>query len=164
MSSDLEKVIAQEKALRFKEFNEDIAFALGSAIREAVHEAGRGLAISVRLWDRPLFFAATAGTSATNIHWIERKANTVKLTMKSTYRIVLERGDRPRMFEPEWGVDVKDFAIAGGGFPIHVEGVGVIGAVIGSGLPERDDHYFVTAGLCKVLGQDFGQLALPPAV
>ena len=163
MSSDLEKVIAQEQALRFREFNEEIAFELGSAIRDAVRAAGKTLAISVRLWDRPLFFAAIAGTNATNVHWIERKANTVKLTGKSTYRVVLERGDRPRLFEPDWGLDAKDYAIAGGGFPIHVEGVGIIGAVVGSALPEREDHYFVVGGLCKVLGRNLDEFALPPS-
>jgi uncharacterized protein (UPF0303 family) len=61
-----------------------------------------------------------------------------------------------------WGVEPKDFAIAGGGFPINVEGVGVIGAATASGLPEREDHNLVVAAICAVLGQDPAQWALPP--
>ena len=43
-----------------------------------------------------LFYAATAGATDANRTWVERKAQLVRLTHKSSYRIVLERGDKPR--------------------------------------------------------------------
>jgi uncharacterized protein (UPF0303 family) len=159
--SDLEQVIAQERALVFKQFDENVAFAIGAHIRDAANAAGQGIAIEVRLWDRPLFYGATAGSSASNKHWIERKAYTVRMLMKSTYRVVLERGDKPRVFEENWGLDPRDYAIAGGGFPITVAGVGVVGAAIVSGVPERDDHGYVVAAICSVLGLDAAEFMLP---
>jgi uncharacterized protein (UPF0303 family) len=162
VQTDLEAVIRQEQGLVFQRFDEDVAFAIGSHVREAAKGMNRGVAVEVRLWDRPLFFGATAGATMNNRMWVERKANTVRLQLKSTYRLVLERGDKPRVWEPSSGYDSKDYAIAGGGFPIRLDGVGVIGAATASGLPERGDHNVVVAAICAALGQDPAQWALPP--
>jgi uncharacterized protein (UPF0303 family) len=55
---------------------------------------------------------------------------------------------------------MADYALAGGGFPIRLEGTGVIGAITVSGLPERDDHCLVVDALCDHLGRDRAALAL----
>lgn len=160
---DLEKVIAQEHALVFSRFDEDTAFQIGAHVRDAARALGKGIAVSVGLWDRPLFYGATAGASLGNKGWVERKANTVRLQMKSTYRIVLERGDKPRLFEESWAVDPREFVIAGGAFPISVKGIGVVGAASASGLSERDDHSIVVAAICAALQLDPKQHMLPAA-
>jgi uncharacterized protein (UPF0303 family) len=159
--TDLEKVIAQERALVFKHFDENVAFAIGAHVRDAANADGKGLAVAVKLWDRPMFYSATAGATDSNRHWIERKTFTVRMLLKSTYRVVLERGDLPRVFEPNWGLDPRDYAIAGGGFPIAVAGVGVVGAAIVSGVPERDDHGYVVSAICSVLRLDAAEHMLP---
>ena len=41
-------------------------------------------------------------------------------------------------------------------------GVGVIGSVTVSGLPERDDHGVVVAAIAQYLQLDAAALALPP--
>ena len=40
-------------------------------------------------------------------------------------------------------VDQREFAAAGGCFPVHVKGCGIIGTVTVSGLPQVDDHRLV---------------------
>jgi uncharacterized protein (UPF0303 family) len=55
-----------------------------------------------------------------------------------------------------------DHAQAGGGFPIHLKGTGVVGVITVSGVPQREDHGFVVEMLCEFLGQDHASLALGP--
>lgn len=159
---DLKTIIAQEAAFVFERFDEDAAFAIGGHVRDAAKVIGKGVSVGVYLWDRTLFYGATAGANEGNRHWVERKAKLTRLIMKSSYRFVLERGDKPRWLEPNWGLDTRDYAIAGGSFPISVKGVGIVGAAVASGLHERDDHEIVRAAIAQVLGKDASYMALPP--
>lgn len=159
-SDDIATVTEQERQLVFPRFDEETAFRIGSAIR------GNGLArrapitIEVRLWDRPLFFAALPGSVASNVDWMRRKFNVVKMFNKSTYRMVLEEKSPDRQFKVGWGLPITEYVLAGGGFPITVEGAGVIGAFLVSGLPEREDHEAIVAVLSAELGVE--GLGLPP--
>lgn len=159
---DIKLIIEQEKALVFAEFDEAIAFRIGMAMREAALAGGYGIAIDVRTWERPLFYAAMAGTTGDNPNWIRRKVNTVQRLMKSSYRVVLEKSWDGDVFPPRRGLDNMDFVLAGGSFPIRVRGAGMIGAITASGLHERDDHGVVVEALCAHLVLDNKALTLPP--
>jgi len=161
-SSDIEKIKAQEQALRFKAFDEEAAWALGSQMREAAEEKNLPLVIDIRIGERQLFFTALPGTTADNSHWVRRKSNSVMRYHKSTYLIGREHAARGAQFGPERGIDLADYVDAGGGFPIHIIGTGVVGAITVSGIPQRDDHGFVVEQLCHFLGQDHAKLALGP--
>lgn len=150
----------QEIELVLAEFDEAVAFALGSAIRERALAEGMGIVIDIRTWDRQMFFTATAGTSADNAEWVRRKINTVRRFQRSSYRMVLERGEVP--FPVQVGADPADYVIAGGGFPISVKGAGIIGSLTISGLPGRRDHGVAVDALCDHLGFDKSAYALPP--
>lgn len=158
-ADDIALVKRQELELVLAEFDEAVAFSLGARIRERALAEGLGLVVDVRTWDRQVFFAATAGTSADNAEWVRRKINTVRRFQRSSYRMVLERGEEP--FSPQSGADPADFVIAGGGFPIRVKGAGIIGCLTISGLPGRMDHGVAVAALCGHLGLDAASYALP---
>lgn len=163
VESDLATVIEQEAKLVFDHFDEDTAFGIGSAVREAARTLGKGgVAVGVYLWDRTMFYGATAGASEGNRGWVERKAKLVRLQMKSSYRVVLERGDKPRLLEPSWAIEPTEYAIAGGAFPIVLKGIGVVGAAAASGLDERTDHEIVREAIARLQGHEAGYLALPP--
>jgi uncharacterized protein (UPF0303 family) len=160
-ADDIQTIIRQETELVFPAFDEAIAFAVGSRIRDRALKDGLGIIVDIRTWDRPLFYAAMPGSNASNPDWARRKINVVKRFLKSTYRMVLEQ-DRPdRTFKPGEGLDIADYVLAGGGFPVTVNGAGVIGCITVSGLPERQDHEVVVAALCEHLGLDYMALALP---
>jgi uncharacterized protein (UPF0303 family) len=156
--TDLDLVKQQELALALPAFDEDVAFAIGSAIRTQALSDGQSLVVDLRTWDRQLFFAATANTAADNAEWVRRKINTVRRFQRASYRMVLERGEVP--FSPQSGADPADYVIAGGGFPIRVHGAGIIGCLTISGLPGRADHGVAVRALALHLGHAADYLAL----
>ena len=158
-NDDIALVKQQERELVLPQFDENIAFALGSALRERALVEDLGIVIDIRTWDRQMFFAAMVGTSADNAEWVRRKINTVQRFHRASYRMVLERGEAP--FPPQSGADPADYVIAGGGFPIRVRNAGIIGCVTVSGLPGRLDHGVVVDTLCDHLGLSRAQYGLP---
>ena len=156
---DIALVKQQELDLALSRFDEDVAFALGSAIRDRALRENLSLVVDIRTWDRQMFFAATAGTGPDNAEWVRRKINSVRRFQRASYRLVLERGDG--LFPEIFNAPATDFVIAGGGFPIRVAGAGIIGCLSISGLPGRDDHGVAVAALCDHLGRDPAVYALP---
>jgi uncharacterized protein (UPF0303 family) len=162
LADDIALIQKQEAALVFPAFDEAIAFQIGSAIRDRALKENLPIIIDIRTFDRPLFYAAMPGSNASNPDWARRKINVVRRFLKSTYRMVLEQQRPDRSFKPGEGLDISDYVLAGGGFPVTVRGAGVIGVIAASGLPEREDHGVVVDALCSHLGVDGRELALPP--
>jgi uncharacterized protein (UPF0303 family) len=160
---DLAIIARQEKELVFDGFDEARAFALGSLVRGMALERGLGVVIDIRFWNRPLFFAATAGVDAGNHEWVRRKVNAVQRFLKSTYRLMLEMKRPDGDLHPRHGLSIEDYVLAGGAFPISVRGLGPVGVIAVSGLPQREDHKLVVEALCAHLGKDHGPYALPAA-
>lgn len=158
---DIETIARQEAVLELPAFDEAAAFAIGSAIRARGVAEAMPIVVDIRTFDRPLFYAALPGSTVNNTEWARRKINTVRMFLRSTYGLVLEKERPDRTFKPGDGLDPKDYVLAGGGFPIRVKGAGVIGVIAVSGLPERDDHAVVVQALCAHLGIDHAPLALP---
>ena len=159
IQDDIALVKRQEQALVLSAFDEKVAFELGSAVRERALAEGLSLVVDLRTWDRQMFFAATEGTTADNAEWVRRKINSVRRFARSSYRLVLERGEAP--FTPQSGADPADYVIAGGGFPLRVTGAGIIGCLTISGLPGRSDHGVAVDALCDHLGLDRADYSLP---
>lgn len=158
-AEDIALVKKQEQDLVLPGFDEAVAFELGTSIYRRALEEGLGLVVDIRSWDRQMFFAATAGTTADNAEWVRRKINTVRRFQRASYRMVLERGG-DAVFPEIVNAPASDFVIAGGGFPIAVKGAGVIGALTISGLPGRRDHGVAVDALCEHLGLDKTAYAL----
>ena len=163
MEDDLRIIARQEERLVFDGFGEADAFEIGYALRKRALAENFAIIIDIRLWDRPLFYAALPGSTANNPDWARRKANVVRMFQKSTYRMMLEQGGQSALFGERYGLAASDYVLAGGGFPVRVKGAGVIGAITVSGLPQRQDHAIVVDALCDHLGIAREELALPPA-
>jgi uncharacterized protein (UPF0303 family) len=159
IADDIATIIEQQKALAFASFDEAEAFALGVGLRDRALAGGLPINIDIRTWDRPLFYAALPGSTASNHDWARRKINTVRHFQKASYRVFLEQGGVNQAPPAHHGLAVDQFALAGGAFPIQVRRAGIIGAVAISGLPSRDDHDTVVAALSAHLGIDVPALA-----
>ena len=162
LESDIAQIARQEERLRFTKFGETDAWTLGNLMRAAAQERSLPLVIDIRIGNRPLFYTALPGTTPDNPEWVRRKVNTVLRFHKSSYRAGREYEAKGQKFDASRGLDPLEFAPAGGGFPIHILGTGIIGAVTVSGVPQRDDHGFVVEMLCEFLGIDHAAMALGP--
>ena len=152
----------QEEVLRFAKFDEADAWALGQILRNMADAKHLPMVMDIRIGARPLFYFAMPGTTPENPDWVRRKVNTVMRFHKSSYRVGREYEERGVGFDANRGLDVMDYANAGGGFPIHIIGTGVVGAVTVSGIPQRDDHNFVTEAIATFLKIDFAKIKLGP--
>ena len=159
--ADAKIVRAQESALVFDQFDEDTAYAIGKAIRDTAAKNGQAIVVEIRLWNRPLFYTAMKGTSPDNVEWVRRKYNTVRRFNRATYGLVSEGQTENFGFPAFRGMEASEYVGAGGGFPILVKGAGPVGAIIVSGLSDRDDHNVIVAAVCSHLGKDAGPLTLP---
>jgi uncharacterized protein (UPF0303 family) len=162
IDKDIAQIARQEEELRFDRFGEAEAWALGSLMRQVAEERKLPFVIDIRIGDRPLFYTALSGSTPENPDWVRRKVNTVYRFHKSSYRVGREHQLQRKAFDATRGIDPMDYAPAGGGFPIHLKGTGVIGAVTVSGVPQREDHGFVVEMLCRFLGVEHAMLALGP--
>jgi uncharacterized protein (UPF0303 family) len=162
LERDIAQIARQEEALRFAGFSEADAWGLGSLMRSAAVERGLPFVIDIRIGNRPLFYTALPGTTPENPDWVRRKVNTVMRFHKSSYRVGREHDLAGKRFDQTRGLDPIDYAPAGGGFPIHLIGTGIIGTVTVSGVPQREDHGFVVEMLCAYLKMDHAALALGP--
>lgn len=161
-ADDLKKIAEQEARLVFDRFDEAVAFDIGTSIRARAVAEKLPIVVDIRLWDRALFYCALPGSTCGNTEWARRKINVVKVFHRSSYRMVLTKAREDRTFPIGEALPIEDYVLAGGGFPIKVKGVGVIGAIAVSGLPERQDHEVVVAAICEHLGIASYDLALPP--
>jgi uncharacterized protein (UPF0303 family)/catechol 2,3-dioxygenase-like lactoylglutathione lyase family enzyme len=143
----LARLADEEARLVLDRFTNDDALELGLALVAAARAQAAPVVVDVRRGAQQLFHVALPGTSADNDSWVARKARVVeRFGHSSWYMGTLCRtkgGDLAALF----GVDERDFAAHGGSFPITVRGVGIIGTVTVSGLPQADDHRLVVTAL-----------------
>jgi uncharacterized protein (UPF0303 family) len=143
----LAQLAEQEERLQFTKFDNETALALGQQLLAAAQERELPVTISVRRNGQRLFHAALPGTSADNDAWIDRKSRVVDRYGHSSFLIGTQFRVRGGTFEERSRLDLDLYAAHGGVFPVLVRGVGPVGTVGVSGLPQADDHAFVVEQL-----------------
>jgi uncharacterized protein (UPF0303 family) len=146
------EVVGQEDRLQFATFSHDDAWMLGSRLRDLGVRHGHAITIDIALGEQRLFHCALPGTSAHNDVWIERKKRTVREFAASSYLVGLRFPirDAHALEDAPW-MDPRQFASHGGGFPLTIRGVGVVGTIAVSGLPHQIDHALIVQALTEQL-------------
>lgn len=134
----------QERDLIFTRFDFGDAWRLGSLLVRMAGERGLPVAIDIRRGSQQLFHAALAGSTADNDAWIERKVNVVNRFGASSYLVGRRLAAKGDVLGEQLGVEPLRFAAHGGAFPIRILDVGIVGSITVSGLPQSEDHAFVT--------------------
>jgi uncharacterized protein (UPF0303 family) len=159
MAIDLEqerlRVEAEERELVFPRFTNEDALALGLRLVEKARERRLPLAIDVERAGQRLFHHATAGATPDSAAWIERKKNLVRRMHRSSYAIGLKLAASGKTLADGMGeAAAADHAAHGGCFPVMVRGVGFVGTVTVSGLPQKEDHDLVVEAIREHLEQE----------
>ena len=139
----LRELRREEEEIQFGSFSNDLAWALGSRLVEAARQEHKAITIDIRRSGQQLFHCALAGTSPDNDAWVERKSRVVERFGHSSYFMGRMLDSQDLTIEQKYLLDGRKYAAHGGSFPITVKGVGVVGAVTVSGLPQVEDHRFV---------------------
>ena len=139
----LTELLAQEERLQLAGFEHEDAFRLGMMLVERARASAMALTIQITRVHQVLFQVAMPGTVLDNDHWVRRKTATVYRFGHSSYYMGVSCRARGVTLPERYGVDPTDFAEHGGAFPIRVRGVGLVGVVAVSGLPQADDHALV---------------------
>ena len=92
------------------------------------------------------------GAVPDNDSWIENKIRVVHRFLHSSLYMRLESLADGTTFEERYGLDPARYAAHGGAFPIAIVGVGVVGVVTVSGLPQLEDHAMVVNALRQLRG------------
>lgn len=160
LEKDLQRLALQEQRLQLERFDETTAWELGALIKRICEARQVGVAIEVRRAKETLFFYAMPGVVPHNTEWVRRKRNVVELLHRSSYAVGLSNQKDNTSLPQKCGVSLSDYAEHGGSFPIRVKGVGCVGAVTVSGVPQREDHAIVVEALAGLCGVDVGAVCL----
>lgn len=143
----LTQLLEQEQCLQFEEFSNRTALDIGLRLVAAAREAGQAIMVDIRRDDLPLFQHAMDGTGADNADWVRRKNNVVRRSSHSSFYTGNYYRSIGTTFEDHWQLDPRDYAAHGGAFPLLLKGVGMVGTITVSGLPQAEDHALVVSVL-----------------
>ncbi len=148
---DMAEIIRkQEAALVFDEFDGEAAFAIGQGLRERAMRLGGNVSIDITANGVTLFHCASGRPTPNNMRWVRRKRNTVLEFHKSSLLVAQEMKASARTLQ-DFGLAESDYALSGGGFPIRISSLGVVGAITVSGLPQTHDHQLIVDALSQYL-------------
>ncbi|MEU6120948.1 heme-degrading domain-containing protein [Streptomyces sp. NPDC047123] len=148
----VDELTAQERRLVLPRFTHEDAWALGTLLVELARERRAPVAVDIRRGGQQLFHAALPGSTPDNDAWIERKRRVVERYHCSSLLVGTRFRAKGTTFEDSSRLDPDTYAAHGGAFPIAVEGAGVIGTVVVSGLPQVEDHALVVEALERFTG------------
>lgn len=146
------ELAAQLDALQFVEFGVDDAVHLGMIGTRRALSQGLAVLIEVRFGDRTVFRAALEGTTSSNDDWLRRKFAVVDRFTQSSLAMRVRFEEEGTDFHTATGLPESDYAAYGGGFPLIVRGVGMVGVMGVSGLPHLEDHRLIVDSIANLLG------------
>lgn len=147
-------LLMQEEILQFNHFTNEDAWELGNVIVHEAKRRGYHPAVSIRLNNGCTVFQYLAdGSTLRSEDILRRKYNTVKMVEKSSLRLYSELQKAEKTMS-DILLDEKEYACVGGGFPIRVEEVGVIGAIVVANQNHFADHDLIVKAVSRYLHVD----------
>ena len=144
----------QEEILQFGPFTNEDAWALGNLIVAEARKRGLDTAVEIRLNNGyTVFKYAGNSTNLNNEAWMDKMYATVRRVEKSTMLLYSELKKSEETLE-DIGLDNREYSYMGGGFPIRVEEVGVIGVILVSNQNHFVNHDIIVRAVSRYLHVD----------
>lgn len=140
-------ILVQERDLVLGSLSNDDALELGLWLVGTARERGLPVLIEIRRGTQVLFRAALPGVVPDNDAWAAGKAAVVERFGHATLWHRLRHESAGTDFHTATGLSAETYRAHGGGFPLAVRGTGVVGSLVVSGLPQREDHALVVEAL-----------------
>jgi uncharacterized protein (UPF0303 family) len=153
LKDQLELLLRQEEEIQFDRFTHETAMEIGLLLYENACKQGHSLAIDITRNGHCLFHYSMVGTSRDNSEWILRKNSVVNRFSHSSYYMAIFLKSLGMTMEGKYNLSPSEYAASGGGFPLAIRHVGVIGTISVSGLPGPEDHEFIVNGLREYLSK-----------
>jgi uncharacterized protein (UPF0303 family) len=147
----LKELRQQEEDIQFASFSNDTALAVGMALVQAARERDKAVTIDITRGGQQLFHFAMAGTSIDNGEWVKRKNRVVHRFGHSSFYMGISLKNAGQTIEEKYLLPESEYAAHGGAFPLIIKGVGVVGTITVSGLPQQEDHELVVSTLKQFL-------------
>ncbi|GAC1471018.1 MAG: heme-degrading domain-containing protein [Chloroflexota bacterium] len=147
----------EEQDIQFTSFTNEVALQVGMSLVEAAQRDGKAVTVDIARGGQQLFHYALPGTSPDNDDWIRRKNRVVMRFGHSSYYMGITYKKQQTTIDQKSLLDPRKFAAHGGAFPIIIRGVGVVGTVTVSGLPQEEDHRLVVSVLRELCTSPQGE-------
>lgn len=147
----LQTLSEQEQTIQFTAFSNEHALEIGLALLKNAVTKSKAVTIDIARAGQQLFHYAMEGTSADNDEWIKRKTNVVRRFGHSSYYMGISLKNSGQTIQEKYLLPESEYAAHGGSFPLIIRGVGVVGTITVSGLPQAEDHELVVETLQRFL-------------
>lgn len=144
---DIKEILKQEKKAELPHFSIKDLDSFIKTIKYVGGSSYNKVCILIKINQRVVFFHAGNNTTNENNDWVNKKSNVVDLFDHSSLYEKLLHLDEESDFYTDNGLNRKEYAIVGGGFPISITNTGIIGSIVISGLTDDEDHNFAFRSL-----------------
>ena len=143
----IDELEAQERDLVLERADLASLHDLGRLMSKAAEERELPILIQIRAGARLVYVAALPGSTASNDRWAARKARLTEHFEQSSMLVMLRHERDGQDVHNAHTLSPDLYQAHGGAFPLRARGVGVVGSVVVSGLPQIEDHAFVVEQL-----------------
>lgn len=148
LAAQIAALEAEHDALALGRFDVDVAWSIGSWLRQRAAAETLPIAIQVALPGCPVFSALLPGAGPDNLAWIERKRNVVERFWESSLLTTLRCEAMGTTLTAKFRLDETRFVHSGGSVAVRLAALGgIAGSVTVSGLSQREDHAIAVAAI-----------------
>lgn len=135
--------MSKEKMIVFTYFNSSLAYQIGHYLAEKSMNESIKLCINIYAYNKCLFHFSSDLTTPDNDNWLRRKRNAVLHFSDSSKNLYEKLNGDQTLIKSKYGLDLSDYSIIKGGYPIIIENSGCVGAICVSGQSPDQDHDLV---------------------